>query len=102
MIGILDSFQNKTTNALPQIPMKRFTCAGYSWVQKQLVVSASDDVSRSVSTNDFYAFCSCLCGTQGPAKNWEDMLLSLEVAGSEPGIEGDEIAPLAKENVATP
>ncbi|RZC73870.1 hypothetical protein C5167_049350 [Papaver somniferum] len=39
---------------------------------------------------------------KGPAKNWEDMLLSLEVAGSEPGIEGDEIAPLAKENVATP
>ncbi|KAI3841526.1 hypothetical protein MKW92_004955 [Papaver armeniacum] len=39
---------------------------------------------------------------KGPAKNWEDMLLGLEVAGSEPGIEGDEIAPLAKENVATP
>ena len=37
-----------------------------------------------------------------PAKKWENILLSLEVAGSEPGIEGDEIAPLAKENVATP
>lgn len=39
---------------------------------------------------------------QGPAKVWEKLLLSLEVAGGEPGIEGDEIAPLAKENVATP
>ncbi|KAL0324610.1 UNVERIFIED_CONTAM: Granule-bound starch synthase 1, chloroplastic/amyloplastic [Sesamum calycinum] len=38
----------------------------------------------------------------GPAKNWELLLLSLGVAGSEPGIEGEEIAPLAKENVATP
>ncbi|KAL8111191.1 hypothetical protein AgCh_019056 [Apium graveolens] len=39
---------------------------------------------------------------KGPAKKWEDVLLSLGAAGSEPGIEGDEIAPLAKENVATP
>ncbi|KAL5766087.1 hypothetical protein ACOSP7_016704 [Xanthoceras sorbifolium] len=37
-----------------------------------------------------------------PARLWEKMLLSLEAAGSEPGIEGEEIAPLAKENVATP
>ncbi|KAL5138976.1 Granule-bound starch synthase 1, chloroplastic/amyloplastic [Glycine soja] len=39
---------------------------------------------------------------KGPAKQWEKVLLSLEVAGSVPGIDGDEIAPLAKENVATP
>ncbi|XP_048230632.1 granule-bound starch synthase 1, chloroplastic/amyloplastic [Ricinus communis] len=39
---------------------------------------------------------------KGPARLWEKMLLGLEVAGSEPGIEGEEIAPLAKENVATP
>ncbi|WRX18902.1 Glycosyl transferase [Theobroma cacao] len=39
---------------------------------------------------------------KGPSKLWEKMLLSLEVAGSEPGIEGEEIAPLAKENVPTP
>ncbi|XP_047162427.1 granule-bound starch synthase 1, chloroplastic/amyloplastic-like [Vigna umbellata] len=39
---------------------------------------------------------------KGPAKQWEKVLLSLDVAGSEAGIEGDEIAPLAKENVATP
>ena len=37
-----------------------------------------------------------------PSKQWEKMLLSLEVAGAEPGFEGEEIAPLAKENVATP
>ncbi|KAF2298063.1 hypothetical protein GH714_010409 [Hevea brasiliensis] len=39
---------------------------------------------------------------KGPARLWEKMLLSLEVAGSDPGIEGEEIVPLAKENVATP
>lgn len=37
-----------------------------------------------------------------PARNWEKLLLSLGVVGSEPGIDGEEIAPLAKENVATP
>lgn len=37
-----------------------------------------------------------------PAKQWEKVLLSLGVAGSKPGIDGAEIAPLAKENVATP
>ena len=42
------------------------------------------------------------CVIQGPAKEWENVLLSMEVAGSEPGIDGDEIAPLAKENVAIP
>lgn len=39
---------------------------------------------------------------KGPSKIWEKVLLGLGVAGSEPGIEGEEIAPLAKENVATP
>ncbi|XP_019431273.1 PREDICTED: granule-bound starch synthase 1, chloroplastic/amyloplastic-like [Lupinus angustifolius] len=39
---------------------------------------------------------------KGPAKQWEKVLLSLGVTGSEPGIDGEEIAPLAKENVATP
>uniref|UniRef100_A0A7N0UGN2 Granule-bound starch synthase 1, chloroplastic/amyloplastic n=1 Tax=Kalanchoe fedtschenkoi TaxID=63787 RepID=A0A7N0UGN2_KALFE len=37
-----------------------------------------------------------------PAKLWDKLLLSLNVDGSEPGIEGEEIAPLARENVATP
>ncbi|KDP25222.1 hypothetical protein JCGZ_20378 [Jatropha curcas] len=39
---------------------------------------------------------------KGPARLWEKMLLDLEAAGSEPGVEGEEIAPLAKENLATP
>ena len=37
-----------------------------------------------------------------PARLWEKLLLSLGVEGSKPGIEGEELAPLAKENVATP
>uniref|UniRef100_A0A803PPB6 Starch synthase, chloroplastic/amyloplastic n=1 Tax=Cannabis sativa TaxID=3483 RepID=A0A803PPB6_CANSA len=39
---------------------------------------------------------------KGPAKQWEKLLLSLEVAGSEAGIDGEEIAPMAKENLPTP
>lgn len=39
---------------------------------------------------------------KGPAKQWEKVLLSLAVAGAEPGTDGEEVAPLAKENVATP
>ena len=39
---------------------------------------------------------------KGPAKKWEEVLLGLGVEGSQPGIEGEELAPLAKENVATP
>jgi granule-bound starch synthase len=39
---------------------------------------------------------------KGPALLWEKFLLSMEVAGNETGIEAEEIAPLAKENVPTP
>ncbi|GLJ54318.1 hypothetical protein SUGI_1165590 [Cryptomeria japonica] len=39
---------------------------------------------------------------KGPARQWEHVLLSLKVAGSEAGEEGDEIAPMALTNVATP
>ncbi|KAM1097560.1 hypothetical protein ACFX15_014452 [Malus domestica] len=39
---------------------------------------------------------------KGPSKQWEKLLLSLEVGGNEQGLEGEEIAPLAKENIATP
>lgn len=37
-----------------------------------------------------------------PSKLWEQVLLDLEVSGSEPGIDGEEVNPLAKENVPTP
>ncbi|KAK7338592.1 hypothetical protein VNO77_19211 [Canavalia gladiata] len=36
---------------------------------------------------------------KGPAKQWEKVLFNLEVAGNEPGIDGERIAPLTKENV---
>ncbi|XP_078162198.1 granule-bound starch synthase 1, chloroplastic/amyloplastic-like [Carex rostrata] len=39
---------------------------------------------------------------KGPAKEWENVLLNLGVEGSKPGIEGEEIAPLAMANVAAP
>jgi hypothetical protein len=39
---------------------------------------------------------------QGPAKQWEEVLLRLRGRGDGQGFDGEEIAPLAKENVATP
>ncbi|XP_042380295.1 granule-bound starch synthase 1b, chloroplastic/amyloplastic-like [Zingiber officinale] len=39
---------------------------------------------------------------KGPAKRWEEFLLGLGASGSEQGFDGEEIAPLAKENVAAP
>lgn len=39
---------------------------------------------------------------KGPSKLWEKVLLNLGVAGSESGIDGEEVNPLAKENVPTP
>ncbi|KAK9275280.1 hypothetical protein L1049_022542 [Liquidambar formosana] len=73
------------------------------------VTAVATTMKRALATYDTPALKEMIqnCMAQdlswkGPAKNWEKMLLSLEVAGSEPGIEGEEIAPLAKENVATP
>ncbi|XP_066396041.1 granule-bound starch synthase 1b, chloroplastic/amyloplastic-like [Miscanthus floridulus] len=37
----------------------------------------------------------------GAAKKWEEVLLGLGVEGSQAGIDGEDIAPLANENVAT-
>ncbi|GBG92084.1 hypothetical protein CBR_g54339 [Chara braunii] len=37
-----------------------------------------------------------------PARRWEEALLSLQVVGAQPGVDGEEIAPKALENVATP
>ncbi|KAF1878369.1 hypothetical protein Lal_00047037 [Lupinus albus] len=66
-------------------------------------------VKRALIVYGTHAFKEMIqnCMTQdfswkGPAKEWEKVLLSLGVPGSEPGIDGDEIAPLAKENIATP
>lgn len=73
------------------------------------VTAVATNVKRALTTYGTPAFSEIIqnCMAQdlswkGPAKKWEEVLLSLGVAGSEPGIEGEEIAPLAKENVATP
>ncbi|KAL6556219.1 hypothetical protein OROGR_005507 [Orobanche gracilis] len=81
-------------------------CATVDPVDVLKIVKA---VARAVAVYGTTAFNEIIknCMSQdlswkGPAKEWEKVLLSLGVSGSEPGIEGDEIAPLAKENVATP
>ncbi|XP_050385519.1 granule-bound starch synthase 1, chloroplastic/amyloplastic-like [Argentina anserina] len=75
------------------------------------VQAVATTVKRALATYGTLAFAEMIqnCMSQdlswkGPAKKWEEVLLSLGVADSEPGNGGDgeEIAPLAKENVATP
>ncbi|PON75525.1 Glycogen synthase [Parasponia andersonii] len=73
------------------------------------VQSVATNVIRALSTYGSLALTEMIknCMAQdlswkGPAKQWEEVLLSLGVAGSEAGTDGEEIAPLAKENVAAP
>ncbi|KAI4355306.1 hypothetical protein L6164_004094 [Bauhinia variegata] len=73
------------------------------------VAALAKTVIRALAVYGTLAFAEMIrnCMAQdlswkGPAKKWEEVLLSLGVAGSEPGIDGEEIAPQAKENVATP
>ncbi|KAG2725684.1 hypothetical protein I3760_01G077600 [Carya illinoinensis] len=73
------------------------------------VTAVATTVKRALAIYGTTAFAEMIknCMAQelswkGPAKKWEEMLLSLGVAGSEPGVGGEEIAPLAKENVASP
>ncbi|KAL9275014.1 Granule-bound starch synthase 1, chloroplastic/amyloplastic-like protein [Drosera capensis] len=73
------------------------------------VTALATTVKRALATHGTPAFKEMLqnCMAQElswkePAKLWEKLLLSLNVAGSEAGIDGEEIAPLAKANVATP
>lgn len=73
------------------------------------VIKVATTVKRALATYGTAALkemiMNCMAqdlSWKGPARMWEKMLLSLDVAGSEPGIEGEEVAPLAKENVATP
>ncbi|XP_042503510.1 granule-bound starch synthase 1, chloroplastic/amyloplastic-like [Macadamia integrifolia] len=73
------------------------------------VTAIATTVKRALTTYGTPAFAEMVVNGmaqdlswKGPSKEWEQMLLSLEVAGSEPGVDGEEIAPLAKENVATP
>ncbi|KAE8658593.1 Granule-bound starch synthase 1 [Hibiscus syriacus] len=58
-------------------------------------------MAQDLSWGPFLYYSRLFIYSEGPSKLWEKMLLSLEVAGSEPGIEGEEIVPLAKENIAT-
>uniref|UniRef100_A0A0A9EEB7 GBSSIIa n=1 Tax=Arundo donax TaxID=35708 RepID=A0A0A9EEB7_ARUDO len=73
------------------------------------VTAVASNVKRALKQYNTPAFSEMVqnCMAQdlswkGPAKKWEEVLLGLGVEGSQPGIEGEEIAPLAKENVATP
>ncbi|PIN10412.1 Starch synthase [Handroanthus impetiginosus] len=73
------------------------------------VVKIAVNVARALAVCGTLAFKEMIknCMSQDlswkePAKKWELLLLSMGVAGGEPGGDGEEVAPLAKENVATP
>jgi granule-bound starch synthase len=73
------------------------------------VASFSATVKRAVKAYGTPAFKTMItaCMAQdlswkGPARKWEETLLGLQVEGSGPGQEGEEIAPKAKANVAAP
>ncbi|CAN6578771.1 unnamed protein product [Malus baccata var. baccata] len=73
------------------------------------VAAIATTVKRAVATygtpalNEMIQNCMAQdLSWKGPSKQWEKLLLSMEVAGNEQDLEGEEIAPLAKENVATP
>ncbi|KAL3499140.1 hypothetical protein ACH5RR_038233 [Cinchona calisaya] len=73
------------------------------------VLKIVETVSRALTTYGILALKemirNCMSrelSWKGPAKKWETMLLGLGVSGSEAGVDAEEIAPLAKENVATP
>ncbi|VAH34334.1 unnamed protein product [Triticum turgidum subsp. durum] len=73
------------------------------------VAAVASNVTRALKqykTLSFHAMVqNCMAqdlSWKGPAKKWEEALLGLGVEGSQPGIEGEEIAPVAKQNVATP
>ncbi|KAM1585191.1 hypothetical protein ACFX1Z_038085 [Malus domestica] len=73
------------------------------------VAAIATTVKRAVATygtpalNEMIQNCMAQdLSWKGPSKQWEKLLLSMEVAGNKQDLEGEEIAPLAKENVATP
>ncbi|KAL5572208.1 hypothetical protein UlMin_021805 [Ulmus minor] len=78
-------------------------------VDPEDVLAVATTVKRAIGTYGTPALTeitqNCMAqdlSWKGPAKKWEEVLLDLGVAGSEVGTEGEEIAPLAKENIATP
>ncbi|XP_077234141.1 granule-bound starch synthase 1, chloroplastic/amyloplastic-like [Tasmannia lanceolata] len=103
--GLVDTIKEGVTGFLTGEPFN-VDCEA---VDPADVTAVATTVKRALGVYGTSAFTEMIkkCMAQdlswkGPAKQWEQVLLSLEVAGSEPGIEGEEIAPLAKENVATP
>lgn len=73
------------------------------------MASFSATVKRAVKAYGTPAFKTMItaCMAQdlswkGPARKWEETLLGLQVEGSGPGQEGEEIAPKAKANIAAP
>ncbi|THU47948.1 hypothetical protein C4D60_Mb09t21060 [Musa balbisiana] len=103
--GLVDTVKEGITG----FHMGRFS-ANCNVVDKEDIEKVVKTVKRAIK--DYYgtpAFAQMIqnCMKQdlswkGPAKKWEQFLMSLGATGSEPGIDGEEIAPLAMENMATP
>ncbi|CAL9042377.1 unnamed protein product [Musa banksii] len=102
--GLVDTVKEGITG----FHMGRFS-ANCNVVDKEDIEKVVKTVKRAINVYRTPAFAQMIqnCMKQdlswkGPAKKWEQFLMSLGATGSEPGIDGEEIAPLAMENLATP
>ncbi|KAL3685048.1 hypothetical protein R1sor_003070 [Riccia sorocarpa] len=103
--GLVDTVKDGETGYLTGVPFN-VECAT---VDPADVAVLTKTVKRAVGEYGTPEYVSLIkngmaqdLSWKGPARIWEEVLLNLGVEGSSPGEEGDEIAPLAKANVATP
>ncbi|CAO2838515.1 unnamed protein product [Amaranthus hypochondriacus] len=102
--GLVDTVKEGYTG----FHMGRFS-ANCDMVDPADISAVETTVHRALTTYNSPAMREMVinCMTQDfswkePARKWEELLLSLGVAGSRPGFEGTESIPLATENIATP
>ncbi|KAJ8459341.1 hypothetical protein OPV22_032267 [Ensete ventricosum] len=102
--GLVDTVKEGITG----FHMGRFS-ANCNVVDKDDIEKVVKTVKRAIKVYGTPAFARMIqngmkqdLSWKGPAKKWEQFLMSLGATGSEPGIDGEEIAPLAIENMATP
>ncbi|KAG0556017.1 hypothetical protein KC19_11G019700 [Ceratodon purpureus] len=103
--GLVDTVQEGVTGFQVGEPFN----VDCEMVDPEDVTRLSDTVKRAIKvygTPQFKKMIRTCMGQdlswKGPARVWEDTLLGLQVEGSGPGQEGEEIAPKAKANVASP
>ncbi|KAH7352505.1 hypothetical protein KP509_19G049200 [Ceratopteris richardii] len=103
--GLVDTIKHGVTGFLTSQPFN-IDCDAVDPSDVKSLSATIEDALQICETPSYFEMMETCMGQdlswKEPAKKWEEILLSLNVEGSKPGTDGDEIAPLAKENVATP